>query len=509
MLPAGAQNGITLELYATQNQLRGRYSLDDGTTWTEVGSGFSLSGLAAPGIGVAAYNGTGAEVASFESFTVGEPPEVEPPAPCGDPDEPEAGYSMLFDGTDESLEDWKYAGGGSFVREDCTIKSTGGFGLLYTAQEFEAPYSLKLEWMMPGDDNSGVFVGFSDTGATTDQTSISQGEEIQIDATDDPDSTTGAIYNEQAADAAARDAALNPPGEWNAYELVVLEDRIIVYLNGTKINEWIDDDPNVDLATGHIGLQTHGAGDDVYFRNVQIRDLDEPVLRESTTTATADPAQVTVGRGSNVTVTVAAAGAAPTGEVRLKAGDTVLGTGTLQDGEVTIPTGAFGSAGTKALTAEYAGDATTRPSSGSVEIRVRAANPGGGNPGGGNPGGGNPGGGNPGGGNPGGGNPPARPSALVIRGGKADADRERRKAAIRVRCTRGAGACAGTVRLRVGERTVGTGRFRIAAGTTRTIRVALTRRARTLLAQRKRANATLTIRYRDGRTQRVRLRLTR
>ena len=51
------------------------------------------------------------------------------------------------------------------------------------------------------------------------------------------------------------------------------DDRIVVYLNGTKINEWINDDPNVDLATGHIGLQTHGAGDDVYFRNVQIKDL--------------------------------------------------------------------------------------------------------------------------------------------------------------------------------------------------------------------------------------------
>ena len=111
-----------------------------------------------------------------------------------------------------SLEDWAYAGGGSFVREDCTIRSVGAFGLLYTTQDHEAPYSLKLEWMMPGDDNSGVFVGFPDTGANTDQTSISQGEEIQIDATDNPAQTTGAIYLEQAADTAARDAVLQPAG---------------------------------------------------------------------------------------------------------------------------------------------------------------------------------------------------------------------------------------------------------------------------------------------------------
>ena len=176
--------------HAPDVRLRGpaarRYSLDDGATWTKVGSGFPLSGLSAPGIGVSAYNGTGAEVGTFDFFHVGEPPEVPPPPPCAEPYTPEAGYTMLFDGTDESLEDWTYAGGGSFVREDCAIKSVGAFGLLYTKQEFEAPYSLKLEWMMPGDDNSGIFVGFSDTGANTDQTSITQGEEIQIDATDDP-----------------------------------------------------------------------------------------------------------------------------------------------------------------------------------------------------------------------------------------------------------------------------------------------------------------------------------
>ena len=388
---------------------------------------------------------------------------------------------MLFDGTDDSLEDWAYAGGGGFVREDCTIRSVGAFGLLYTKQDHEAPYSLKLEWMMPGDDNSGVFVGFPDTGANTDQTSISQGEEIQIDATDNPAQTTGAIYLEQAADTAARDAALNPPGQWNEYEIVVRDDRIVVFLNGTKINEWIDDDPNVDLATGHIGLQTHGAGDDVYFRNVQIKDLTPIPLRDSTTTATADPAQVTVGSGSNVTVTVSAAGAPPTGNVQLKSGDVVLGSGALVDGKVTIPTGAFGSAGTRTLTAAYLGDATTRASSGSVEIGVVPTT--------------------------------VSPSdvsepELALRS-KADANRGRRTAVIRVRCSRGAEACAGAARLRVGKRTVGTGRFRIAAGAEGTIRVKLNRKGRRLLAQRRRADATLTITYRDGRTERVRLRLTR
>ena len=205
-LPANAQKAITLQMYARDGQLRGRYSLDDGTTWTEIGDGFDTSGLGAPSIGLAAYNGTGSETGTFEAFTVGEPPELPPTPPCETPNTPEAGYSMLFDGTDASLENWKYSGGGRFVRDGCTIKSVGGFGLMFTKQEYEAPYSLKLEWMMPGDDNSGIFVGFPDTGANTVDTAISQGEEIQIDPTDNPAQTTGAIYLEQAADAAARDA---------------------------------------------------------------------------------------------------------------------------------------------------------------------------------------------------------------------------------------------------------------------------------------------------------------
>jgi hypothetical protein len=171
------------------------------------------------------------------------------------------------------------------------------------AEEFQAPYSLKLEWMKPGDDNSGVFVGFPadpdpSDGDNTVNTSITEGEEIQIDSTDDPDSTTGAIYNEQAADAAARDAALKPDGEWNEYEIRVEADRIIVFLNGVKINEWVDDDPNVDLAQGYIGIQNHGVDDDVFFRNIRIKEgpANTPPV------ATNDSARTKAGRSVAINV---------------------------------------------------------------------------------------------------------------------------------------------------------------------------------------------------------------
>ena len=318
-------------MYARDGQLRGRYSLDDGQTWTEIGDGFPLDGLTNAGIGVAAYNGTGNEVGTFEAFTVGEPPDLPPTPPCEHAVHAGGGLldAVRRHGLSRST-NWTYAGGGRFVRDGCTIKSVGAFGLLYTKQDFEAPYSLKLEWMMPGDDNSGVFVGFPDTGANTDQTPrSSQGEEIQIDPTDNPAQTTGAIYLEQAADAAARDAALKPPGQWNAYEIVVREDRIVVYLNGVKINEWLDDDPNVDLATGHIGLQTHGSGDDVYFRNIRVRELEESVDVDGTVGGTV-PATLSLTLGAPASFGTFTPGvdrtyeAATTANVTSTAGDAAL-----------------------------------------------------------------------------------------------------------------------------------------------------------------------------------------
>ncbi|MGW7354140.1 ThuA domain-containing protein [Streptomyces sp. NPDC054784] len=196
-------------------------------------------------------------------------------ADCSPPDgAEEPGYTPIFDGT--SLDGWKQAGPGSFeLNGDGTMTTTGGMGLLwYEAEEYPA-YSLKLDWKMAGDDNSGVFVGFP---ASDDPwTAVDNGYEVQIDATDAEDRTTGAVYTFQSADIAARDAALNPPGEWNAYELVVEGERLRIYLNDVLINDFTNTDPARSLTDGYFGLQNHGADDEVSFRNVRVKELTPPV----------------------------------------------------------------------------------------------------------------------------------------------------------------------------------------------------------------------------------------
>ncbi|SCL42147.1 Type 1 glutamine amidotransferase (GATase1) [Micromonospora pallida] len=179
----------------------------------------------------------------------------------------ETGYTALYDG---STTGWSQAGPGSFSNVDATLTSAGGMGLYwYSAKQF-TNYSLKLDWRMAGDDNSGVFIGFPPS--SDPWSAVNNGYEIQIDPTDAPDRTTGAVYTFKSADLAARDAALNPPGEWNTYELLVEGERLQVFLNGRKINDFTNTDPVRSLA-GHIGIQNHGTGDDVSFRNIRIREL--------------------------------------------------------------------------------------------------------------------------------------------------------------------------------------------------------------------------------------------
>ena len=101
---------------------------------------------------------------------------------------------------------------------------------------------------------------------------MDNGYEVQIDATDTADRTTGSIYAFQAADIAARDAALNPPGEWNTYELLVEGERLQVFLNGAKINDFTNTNP-VRSSPGTSASRTTAPVTTSSFRNIRIKEL--------------------------------------------------------------------------------------------------------------------------------------------------------------------------------------------------------------------------------------------
>jgi hypothetical protein len=187
---------------------------------------------------------------------------------------PDPGYRMLFDGTRASFARWAHAGPGSFeLRGDCTLRTAGGLGLLwYDDEPFDSPLTLKVEWTIPGDANSGVFVGFPAVG-NDPLVAVERGYEIQIDPTDTPASTTGAVYGFQAADRARRDEALRPPGQWNTYEITVDAPRVVVRLNGIVVNRFVSTSAaRQSLGRGFVGLQNHSDDDRVSFRSVQAKE---------------------------------------------------------------------------------------------------------------------------------------------------------------------------------------------------------------------------------------------
>ncbi|WP_344106299.1 family 16 glycoside hydrolase [Myceligenerans crystallogenes] len=205
---------------------------------------------------------------NLDLLTVGGKPDI-----CGAEDY-EEGSTALFDGTLESLDGWRMAGPGSFGRHgDCSLRTTGGLGLLWHPTELGA-YSLKLDWKLVADHNGGVFVGFPDPGDDP-WVAVDQGYEIQIDASDEPDRTTGSVYGFQGADRDAVAGALNPPGSWNSYELRVVGQTVQVFLNGVLVNEFTGTDPARDLAQGFVGLQNHGGGETVFYRDVRVKDLPD------------------------------------------------------------------------------------------------------------------------------------------------------------------------------------------------------------------------------------------
>src|SRR5205085_8052055 len=102
------------------------------------------------------------------------------------------------------------------------------------------------------------------------------GFEVQIDqlARDDGAAIhkTGAIYNFAGPD----HVPARGVGEWNEFEIHANGQHYTVFLNGEKITEYQNPDPNRGQASApgtpsFIGLQTHTGR--VAFRKIQIKEI--------------------------------------------------------------------------------------------------------------------------------------------------------------------------------------------------------------------------------------------
>lgn len=191
----------------------------------------------------------------------------------------EAGFTPLFNG--KNLDGWKLMGGvgpGYIIEGDRIICPSNGGGNLFTEKEY-ANFVLRLEFKLSPGGNNGIGLR-----APYEGDAAYQGMEIQV--LDDPAEQykdikpaqhSGSIYGVFAA----KQGALKPTGDWNAYEITAQGRHVSIRLNGVVV---VDADldsekdpavlkqhPGLARSTGHIGFLGHRSL--VEFRNIRIKEL--------------------------------------------------------------------------------------------------------------------------------------------------------------------------------------------------------------------------------------------
>jgi hypothetical protein len=192
----------------------------------------------------------------------------------------EGKFQPLFDG--KSLDGWvnKTEDGqlnpdNKWTVKDSVLAATPGTGWLST-KEMYGDFVLKLEWRVPENGNSGVFIRVPDL--KSGQHPHIDGIEVQV--LDDngpqykgklePYQYAGSIYGAVPA----KDSGYKGPGEWNRFEITCQDDKISVAMNGNPVAE--ADMSQIDSLSkrprrGYIGLQNHGSG--VEYRNIELKEL--------------------------------------------------------------------------------------------------------------------------------------------------------------------------------------------------------------------------------------------
>ena len=206
------------------------------------------------------------------------------------PGEKSAGWQLLFDG--KTTAGWRGIGKAAFpadkwIVEDGWLHGLGkGGGDIITTNQFEQ-FELSWEWKLEEGGNSGVkYFIIESRGAI--------GHEYQI--LDDNKHPDGKLAAGKRLTAAYYDVLktsvptnLKAPGEVNESRILVKGNHVEHWLNGQKVLEYECGSPEVKAAVaaskfnktagfgervkGHILFQDHN--DEVWFRNVKIRDLSK------------------------------------------------------------------------------------------------------------------------------------------------------------------------------------------------------------------------------------------
>jgi hypothetical protein len=127
-----------------------------------------------------------------------------------------------------------------------------------------ADFEMLVDWKIKEKGDSGIYLRGSPQVQIWDPANFNQG--------------SGGLYNNQKNPSGVLCLADNPIGEWNTFRIIMVGERVTVYLNEVLVvdnvvmeNYWERDKPI--YPTGSIELQNHG--NTLYFKNIYIRELNK------------------------------------------------------------------------------------------------------------------------------------------------------------------------------------------------------------------------------------------
>ncbi len=125
-----------------------------------------------------------------------------------------------------------------------------------------ADFELLADWKIEKGGDSGLYLRGS--------------PQVQIWDADANPVGSGGLFNNEKGPSKPTGKADRPVGEWNSFRVLMMGDRVTVYLNDERVvedavleNYWERDKPI--YASGQIELQAHG--NPLYFRNLFIREV--------------------------------------------------------------------------------------------------------------------------------------------------------------------------------------------------------------------------------------------
>jgi hypothetical protein len=168
------------------------------------------------------------------------------------------------------------------VKDGILVCKGEPLGYLYTAAEFTS-FELLVEWRWaPGTEpgNSGVLMRINGEPRAVPRTYEAQlksgdagdvygfwGMSLSGDASRKRQETGHKLLGDMVGFAKI-EGNENPPGEWNRYVIRFAGPRLVVHVNGRKVNEAA----GAEVRAGAIGLQSEGG--EIHFRRVELVPVD-------------------------------------------------------------------------------------------------------------------------------------------------------------------------------------------------------------------------------------------